>query len=95
MRKHRVEVIHLSHGDGRCQVRLDHDHLFAPYVDIKELPNYVELHDRIIALPLHPGIGAAEAERVAIALKVSLAAIGATGTSIGPPPSALCSHCVK
>jgi len=74
MRKHGVEVIHLSHGDGACQLRLDHDPCFSPYLDPKELPNYFQLHDHLIALPLHAAMGPTEAEKIALALKLSLAA---------------------
>ncbi len=73
-REHGVELIHLSHGDGTCQSRLDLDPSFSPYLDLEELPNYVRLHDHVVALPLHAAMGPPEADKIALALKSGLAA---------------------
>jgi dTDP-4-amino-4,6-dideoxygalactose transaminase len=75
LRQKGVEAIHLSHGDGRCQERLDRNPLFTEYIKMQELPNYAQLHDNVIALPLHASIGSAEAHEIAQALGSSLRAV--------------------
>jgi dTDP-4-amino-4,6-dideoxygalactose transaminase len=76
LRQHGIEAIHISYGSGSCQERLDRDFRFGKYVDLNELPNYVRLHDNIIALPLHSRIGLDEVLRIGVALKKSLMAFG-------------------
>jgi dTDP-4-amino-4,6-dideoxygalactose transaminase len=73
LRNHGIDAKHLSQEYGSIyQYRFDHIEWLQPFIRIEELPNYQNLHDRIITLPLYGGLNIQEASKIADALAVSL-----------------------